>query len=88
MGRIERSLLTIDSSIRNGQFVYALRETNKLMAEIRRGEVQAGDAKAALLSSLNRTGLFLKPMVAAYSQNQCSIGIARRSECQTKTPST
>ena len=83
-GRVERSLLTIDSSIRNGQFVYAIRETHKLLAELKRGEITAGDATASLISSLKRTSLFLKPMTAAYAQNQCSIGLIREKQCKTR----
>ena len=37
-GGIIVSLSTIDSAIRNGHFLYAYRETNKLFSEVSRGE--------------------------------------------------
>jgi hypothetical protein len=75
LGQVERSLLTVDSAIRNGQFVYALRETNKLLGELTRGEASAGDQTPDVMASVKRTSLFLKPMVEAYAQNQRSIGL-------------
>jgi len=75
--KVERSLLTIDSSIRNGQFVYALRETNKLLSELKRGDLSVGEKTDPLIKTLKMTSVFLKPMVAAYSQNQCSLGIIK-----------
>lgn len=89
LGKIERSLLIIDSAIRNGQFLYAFRETNKLLSDLGKKTLTAGDNTQDLMSSLKRTSLFLRPMVDAYSQNQCSLGIIRRKICkkeQTKSP--
>jgi hypothetical protein len=81
--RLSNSLAKIDSSIRNGQFIYANREANKLLSEIKNGKIDVGKEYAdRLLSSLKRTILFLRPIVDVYSQNQSSIEIARRIQCQ------
>lgn len=71
----------MDSSIRNGQFVYANREAKKLLAEISRGDVYVPQEIAAqVASSIKRTILFLKPMVDVYSQNTSTIDLVRRYE--------
>lgn len=83
---IDRSLMKIDSCLRNGQFVYAHRESNKLMAELSRKEYDISTETCDLLKdSIKRTILFLKPMIEPYSQNQKSIGIIRKAvECVNK----
>lgn len=83
---ILRSLMKIDSSIRNGQIVYAHRETNKLLAELRRKEYDIeSNVEHSLECSIKRTILFLQPIVAAYSQNQSSLDIVRKSsQCKNK----
>ena len=83
LGKIINSLVKIDSSIRNGQFLYAHREINKLLAEITRGEYNINQNNTiAIVASIKRTILFLRPMVKAYSQNQTSLDIVRRiSKC-------
>ena len=82
-----QSLLKVDSSIRNGQFVYANREANKLFAELERGEYDIDqDQVESLLSSIKRTILFLRPMVDVHAQNQSSIDMTRKMlACKTKT---
>ena len=82
---VSLSLMKIDSSIRNGQFLSAHRELHKLYAELVRGEYGDIGREDILLSSLRKTDIFIQPMVKAYSQNQASIDIARRLTCQTKT---
>ena len=75
---ILHSLMKIDSSIRNGQFIYAKREANKLLAELNREEYNIDTCDAKMLySSLKRTVLFLSPMIKIYAQNQTSLGIIR-----------
>ncbi len=80
--KIERSLLTIDSSIRSGQFVYALRENNKLLSEL----IKENNSTKfnELILSLKKTGLYLKNLISPYSQNQHSINIIRSIKCQKK----
>jgi hypothetical protein len=82
--RVEALLLTIDASIRNGKFVDALRTTNKLAAELNRGELSAGENTSDLICSLKRTRMFLMPIIDAYAQNQHSIGLLKEKICKTK----
>jgi hypothetical protein len=75
-----RSLMKVDSSIRNGQFLYAHREANKLLAELIRKEYDIEDDLInEIESSIKRTILFLRPVIAAYAQNQSSLDIVKRS---------
>ena len=84
-GGIIVSLSTIDSAIRNGHFLYAYRETNKLFSEVSRGEYDTEHDLGELLSSIRMTVLFLKPIIRAYAQNQASLDIARRTmKCKAK----
>lgn len=79
------ALMKIDSSIRNGQFLYAHREIHKLYSELKRGEYGKAMVNETLMSSLRKTDMFLNPMVRAFSQNQASMDIARRTlKCPTK----
>lgn len=86
--RIIRSLLVVDSAIRNGQFLYAHRENQKLLSEILRCEY--GDDHSRfdeLVSSIKMTSLLLKPIIRMYSQNRTSLDIARRTlGWQNKSP--
>lgn len=76
---IVRALMRVDSSIRNGQFLYAYREANKLLAEATRGEYSIEkEEQEAIVSSIKRTILFLRPIIESYAQNQASLDIARR----------
>jgi hypothetical protein len=76
---IIRSLMKIDSSIRSGQFLYAHRESNKLLAELMRKEYDIEENMIGeITSSIKRTILFLHPVIAAYAQNQASLDIARK----------
>jgi len=76
---ISRSLMKIDSCIRNGQFIYAHRESNKLLSEINRKEYDLSeDVSGLLVASIKRTTLFLKLFIEIYSQNQKSLDIAKR----------
>jgi 3-methyladenine DNA glycosylase Tag len=76
---IIRSLTKIDASIRNGQFVYAHRESNKLLSELKKNQYEMnGDVLAMLQSSLKRTILFIHPIIEAYAQNQKSLDIVRK----------
>jgi len=71
--------MKVDSSIRNGQFLYAYREAHKLVAELARGEYDIGEKNITeMVASIKRTILFLHPMVKAYSQNQSSLNIVRK----------
>lgn len=83
------ALLKIDSSVRNGQLVYAYRQTCKLYSDLKKGDHDVGQGDIeALLSSVKRTILMLKPVIAAYAQNQTSIEIIRRSgQCRKTQPS-
>jgi len=79
LDKIIRDLLAIDSSIRNGQFLYAHREANKLLSEINRNEYEIDPQNSDLLQlSIKRTILFLRPLVKIYSLNQTSLDIARK----------
>jgi len=80
------ALLKIDSSIRNGQLVYAYRQASKLLADLRSGNCDVDiTVRQQLLSSVKRTVLFLKPLISPYAQNQSSIDIVRRScQCQSQ----
>jgi len=75
---IIRSLLVIDSSVRNGQFLYAHREIRKLLAEIARGEYDTDADLGQVVSSLKMTELLMKPVLRVYSQNQATLDVARR----------
>ena len=71
--------MKIDSCIRNGQFIYAHRESNKLLSEINRKEYDLSeDVSGLLVASIKRTTLFLKLFIEIYSQNQKSLDIAKR----------
>lgn len=74
---ITRSLTKIDASIRNGQFVYAHRESSKLLSELKKHEYEIeADISEKLQASLKRTILFIHPVIEAYSQNQKSLDLA------------
>jgi len=78
------SLMKIDSSIRNGQIVYAYRQSTKLLADLHGGNHDVDpSAIEPLTASVKRTVMFLKPLIASYAQNQSSIDILRRTSlCQ------
>jgi len=80
------SLLKIDSSIRNGQLVYAYRQVNKLLSDLYSGNHDVDPSIIeALAVSVKRTALLLKPFIASYSQNQSSIDLLRKANsCQKK----
>jgi hypothetical protein len=65
--RTLNSLLKIDSSIRNGQLVYAYRQVNKLLSDLYSGNHDVDPSVIeALAASVKRTVLLLKPFISSY----------------------